>query len=128
MDQESDDEFDQAKLTDEHAKRILHDEVIFLFNYFFLLICLLQLPKDVSVLFNDDFDVEFANTRSHFSASSGVSRPATSESEGLLDRHHLEDEDGNEEHSDVKYKASASKRTQKHDDKVCLPLQRYFSN
>ena len=41
MDQESDDEFDQAKLTDEHAKRILHDEVIFLFNYFFLLICLL---------------------------------------------------------------------------------------
>ena len=41
MDQESDDEFDQAKLTDEHAKQILHDEVIFLFNYFFLLICLL---------------------------------------------------------------------------------------
>ena len=37
--EDSDDEFDQAKLTEKDAKRVLHDEVKFLSNLFFLLIC-----------------------------------------------------------------------------------------
>ena len=50
-------------------------------------------------------DVEIASTRSRFS-SSGVSRPATSESEGFLDQYHLEDEDGNEDDDDDKLNAN----------------------
>jgi hypothetical protein len=46
-------------------------------------------------------DVEIASTRSRsrYSASSGVSRPATSESEGALDRYHLQDEDNDDDDS-----------------------------
>jgi hypothetical protein len=39
MVQQSDDEFDQAKLTEKDAKRVLTDEVIFFFLFFFLLNC-----------------------------------------------------------------------------------------
>ena len=39
MGKDSDDEFDQAKLTEKDAKRVLHEEVTFLLTYFFLLIC-----------------------------------------------------------------------------------------
>ena len=35
------DEFDRAKLTEKDAKRVLNDEVIFLFFYFYLLNCIL---------------------------------------------------------------------------------------
>ena len=42
-------------------------------------------------------DVEIA---SRFSASSGVSRPATSESDGLLDRYHLEKDDDEDDDND----------------------------
>jgi hypothetical protein len=41
MGHDSDDEFDQAKLTEKDAKRLLNDEVIFLLIFFFLLIFLL---------------------------------------------------------------------------------------
>ena len=37
MGQGSDDDFDQAKLTEKDAKQVLNDEVIFLFLYLFLL-------------------------------------------------------------------------------------------
>jgi hypothetical protein len=48
-------------------------------------------------------DVEIISTRSRYSASSGVSRPATSESEGLFDdRYYLEDKEGDED-EDEKY-------------------------
>ena len=33
----SDDDFDRAKLSEKDAKRVLNDEVKFLFDYFFLL-------------------------------------------------------------------------------------------
>jgi hypothetical protein len=39
MVQQSDDEFDQAKLTEKDAKRVLTDEVIFFLLFFFLLNC-----------------------------------------------------------------------------------------
>jgi hypothetical protein len=39
MAQVSEDEFDRANLTEKDAKKILNDEVIFLFIYFFLLSC-----------------------------------------------------------------------------------------
>ena len=67
-------------------------------------------------------DVEVASTRSRYSVSSGVSRPATSESEGFLDRYQLEDEDGDEDHDDDKPNASTmvkkklSNRKSKRDD------------
>ena len=54
-------------------------------------------------------DVEVASTRSRFSASSGVSRPATLESEGLLDRYHLEN-DSDEDHGNHKPNATKSKK------------------
>ena len=93
----SDNDFNQGRLAEKDAKQVLNDEVIFLFDYFFLLNCLLQVPKDVSRLFNDDLDVEVTSTRSRYSASSGVSRPATSESEGFLDQYHLDNEDDDDE-------------------------------
>jgi hypothetical protein len=54
-------------------------------------------------------DVEISSTRSQrYSASSTdrVSRPATSESEGLRDQYPLEDEDGDEDDNDDKLNAS----------------------
>lgn len=57
-------------------------------------------------------DVEVASTRSRFSASSGVSRPATSESEGLLDRYHLEN-DADEDRDNHKPNASITVRSKK---------------
>ena len=60
-------------------------------------------------LFDDDLDVEVASTRSHYSASSGVSRPATSKSEGFLDRYHLDNEDDDDE----KLNASIAKKENK---------------
>ena len=57
-------------------------------------------------------DVEVASTRSRFSASSGVSRPATSESEGLLDRDHLEN-DSDEDHDNHKLNASIALKSKK---------------
>ena len=44
MGKDSDDEFNQAKLTKD-AKRVLHDEVIFFPTYFFLLTCPFSYPK-----------------------------------------------------------------------------------
>jgi hypothetical protein len=68
-------------------------------------------------------DVEIASTRSRYSVSSGVSRPATSESEGLLDRYHLEeDEDGDEDNDNdkpnatIKTKKKLSARKGKRDE------------
>jgi len=55
----------------------------------------------VARLFDDDEDVEVvSSTRSHsrrHSASSGASRPPTSESEGMFDGRYVDDEDDAEE-------------------------------
>jgi hypothetical protein len=69
-----------------------------------------------------DVEVAASSTRSRYSVSSGVSRAATSESEGLVDRYHLEDEDGDEDHDDdkpnasIKTKKKLSARKSKRDD------------
>ena len=60
-------------------------------------------------LFDDNLDVEVASTSSRYSASSGVSQPATSESEGFLDRYHLDDEDDD----DKKLNTSIAKKENK---------------
>lgn len=63
------------------------------------------MPKDVSTLFDDDEDVEIASTRSHrsrrYSASSGASRPITSESEGMFDSQYGMNEDEVDEEDDA---------------------------
>lgn len=84
-----------------------------------------------------------ASTKSRFSASSGVSRPATSESEGLFHQYNLEGEDAGEDQDDdipdasitvqtSKKKGSVAKK--KRDDalksEVCLPYlqSKFFSS
>ena len=42
MGEASDDDLDRAKLPEKDAKRVLNDEVIILFTYFFLLNCLVH--------------------------------------------------------------------------------------
>lgn len=49
-----------------------------------------------------------ASTKSRYSASSGVSRPATSESEGLIVRYNLEDDDGGGDQDDETGEPDAS--------------------
>ena len=69
-------------------------------------------------LFDDNLDVEVASTESHYSASSGVSRPATSESEGFLDQYHLDNEDNDDEklNASIAKKENKLASKKKHDD------------
>jgi hypothetical protein len=87
--------------------------------------------------------VEIASTRSRrssrYSASSGVSRPATSESEGFLDQYQL-DRDGDEDDGDDKPNAVPVKSTSKNENisaskkkrdnafknEVCLQFSFYY--
>lgn len=55
-----------------------------------------------------DVEIASSKTRSRRSASSGVSRPATSESEGFQDRYHLDAEDGDEADNDDELNGSIS--------------------
>ncbi|PPQ97092.1 hypothetical protein CVT26_001020 [Gymnopilus dilepis] len=70
--EDEDEDLDATGMTDGQVRQVLEDEA----------------PKDASGLFDDDVDVEMASVRSrlsHRASSSEVSRPLTSESEGILD-------------------------------------------
>lgn len=59
-----------------------------------------------------------ASTKSRYSASSGVSRPATSESEGLINQYNLEDDDAGGDQDDDTGKPDASITVQTSKKKV----------
>jgi hypothetical protein len=69
----------------------------------------------VGSLFDDDQDVEIASIRSHrsrgYSASSGASRPPTSESDGIFDgQYGLGEDEGDDEGGDAELSSRPSKQ------------------
>ncbi|PPR00388.1 hypothetical protein CVT26_009669 [Gymnopilus dilepis] len=94
---DDDDDLVQVAMSDKQVTRVLEDEA----------------PQDPAGLFDNDDGVEMASIRSGLS-SSEVSRPPTSESEGMFDGlHDQDDDDDEEEEAPRKRRASKGKATKR---------------